>query len=86
MAILAYCNIRGEKLLGGGLHTFNNVKTVYLAQNIECLEIKMITKSFKCKFIKNFISSQNNWSKRDGIQWEQDNNTQVKWYAGNMGE
>lgn len=78
--------MQGEILLGGGLHTFKNVKMVYLTQKIKYLVIKIIIKSFKCKFIKNFISSQKNWRNRDGIQQEHDNNTQVKWYARKMSD
>lgn len=48
--------------------------------------IKVIVKSFKCKFIKKLIKYQNNLSNRDETRPEQEKNTQVKRYTRKMSE
>lgn len=40
--------------------------------------IKLIVKSFKCKFIRKLIKYQKNLSNRDETRAEQEKNTQVK--------
>lgn len=48
--------------------------------------IKLIVKSFKCKFIRKLIKYQKNLSNRDETRAEQEKNTQVKWYTRKMSE
>lgn len=48
--------------------------------------IKVIAKSFKCKFIRKLISCQKSLSNRDETRQQQKKNTQVKPYTRNMSE
>lgn len=56
-----------------GLHTFSNVKMdLVYAKKKKSMVIKVIVKSFKCKFIKKLIKYQKNLRNSDETRPEQE--------------